>query len=150
MNSNPLGEIVFYHTSMPQCRLETWNLLFLRETNRKSAVAFIISDFIVDTDYTEDLKRTKKLHDLVALRIQDEAETQLSVRGFVQLVNAENNTKTWVNASSKKAKEIFSTNDLRNKSEMIQNFRNIGIDFVSINTAEDCMPPLISLFKKRK
>ncbi len=125
-------------------------LKFLRETNRRSAVAFLMSDFIVDTDYVEDLKRTKKQHDVVALRIQDDAEITLPVRGFIQLVNAENKTKTWVNASSNKAKEIFSANVLKNKSEMIQTFRNIGIDFVSINTAEDCMPPLISLFKKRK
>ncbi|MGY8926749.1 MAG: DUF58 domain-containing protein, partial [Flavobacteriales bacterium] len=77
-------------------------LKFFRNTQKKRSIAFVISDFIDDNDFMEGMKVSRKKHDMVALRLFDEAEGQLPKIGIVQLFNAETGATTWVNTNSQK------------------------------------------------
>ena len=51
-------------------------------------------------DFMEGMKISRKKHDMIAIRLFDEAETKLPNLGIVQLFNAESNETTWVNTNS--------------------------------------------------
>jgi uncharacterized protein (DUF58 family) len=88
-------------------------------------------------------------HDVVALRIYDERETELPNIGMIKLKDAESGQYTWVDSSDRKAREIYRRwwHDL--SVQLDNNFRKSRVDYVSISTNHDYVRALISLFKKR-
>ena len=124
-------------------------LKFFRNTQKKRSIAFVISDFIDDNDFMEGLKVSRKKHDMVALRLVDEAEISLPNMGVVQLFNAETGATTWVNTNSQKAKDIHAKNFENFEKNLGKEFKKSGIDYTSIATDKDFIKPLVKLFQNR-
>lgn len=124
-------------------------LKFFRNTQKKRSIAFVISDFIDDNDFMEGLKVSRKKHDMVALRLVDEAEISLPNMGVVQLFNAETGATTWVNTNSQKAKDIHAKNFESFEKNLAKEFKKSGIDYTSIATDKDFIKPLVKLFQNR-
>lgn len=124
-------------------------LKFFRSIQKKRSIAFVISDFIDNHDYIEGLKIARKKHDLVAIRLIDEAEKTLPSIGLIQFFNAETGETTWVNSNSEEAKKMHSTLYEKEETELLNGLQKSGIDFVSISTSEDFIKPLIKLFQNR-
>jgi len=124
-------------------------LKFFRNTQKKRSIAFVISDFIDNNDFMEGLKVSRKKHDMVALRLVDEAEVSLPNLGVVQLFNAETNATTWVNTNSQKAKDIHTKNFQDFENGLEKEFKKSGIDYTSIATDKDFIKPLVKLFQNR-
>lgn len=125
-------------------------LKFLRNTHKRRAICFLLSDFEDDTAFIDDMKRTLKHHDLVAVKVKDKSEMKLPLRGFIQLFNSETNQTTWVNASSERTKRLFEKEFIFREQALLQKFKSSGIDYVLFNTEENIVPPLVQLFKSRK
>ena len=109
----------------------------------------MISDFIDGNDFMEGMKVSRKKHDMVALRLFDEAESQLPKIGIVQLFNAETGSTTWVNTNSQKARNIHAQNFKQFENNLINDFMKAGISYTSISTEEDFIKPLVKLFQNR-
>lgn len=124
-------------------------LKFFRTTQKKRSIAFVISDFIDDHDYLEGLKIARKKHDLVAIRLVDEAERTLPSIGLIQFFNAETGQTTWVNSNSEAAKKMHEEIYAKEEKKLLDGLQKSGIDFVSISTSEDFIKPLIKLFQNR-
>lgn len=124
-------------------------LKFFRNTQKKRSIAFVISDFMDENDFMEGLKVTRKKHDMVALRLIDEAEKELPSMGVVQMFNAETGATTWVNTNSQKAKTIHAQNFKEFDEKLEKDFQKSGIDYASIATDEDFIKPLVKLFQNR-
>ena len=124
-------------------------LKFFRNTQKKRGIAFVISDFVDEHDYMEGLKVSRKKHDMVALRLFDQSESELPNIGIIQLFNSETGETTWVNSSSASAKQLHSENFERFEAGLFKEFKRSGIDYASIATEEDYIKPLIHLFKNR-
>ena len=124
-------------------------LKFFRNTQKKRSIAFVISDFIDGNDFMEGMKVSRKKHDMVALRLFDEAESQLPKIGIVQLFNAETGSTTWVNTNSQKARNIHAQNFKQFENNLINDFMKAGISYTSISTEEDFIKPLVKLFQNR-
>jgi uncharacterized protein (DUF58 family) len=125
-------------------------LKFLRNTHKRRAICFLLSDFEDDTSFIDDMKRTLKHHDLVAVKVKDKSEMKLPLQGFIQLFNSETNQTTWVNASSERTKRLFEKEFVFREQALLQKFKSSGIDYVLFNTEENIVPPLVQLFKSRK
>lgn len=124
-------------------------LKFFRNTQKKRSIAFVISDFVDQHDFIEALKVSRKKHDMVAIRIHDEAEARLPDMGIVQFFNAETGETTWVNTNSKSAKEEHKRRFSERETKLFKEFRRSGIDYASIATEEDFILPLVKLFQTR-
>ncbi|MCH2231216.1 MAG: DUF58 domain-containing protein [Crocinitomicaceae bacterium] len=124
-------------------------LKFFRNTQKKRSIAFVISDFMDNNDFMEGMKVSRKKHDMVALRIVDEAESELPNMGIVQMYNSETGETTWVNTNSHQAKEIHAKNFNDFEAELFLSFKRAGIDSTSISTDEDFIKPLVKLFQNR-
>lgn len=124
-------------------------LKFFRNTQKKRSIAFVISDFMDDNNFIEGLKVSRKKHDMVAIRLLDEAERELPNLGLIQLYNAETDETTWVNSNSAQAKEIHRKNFIQFEENLFSELQKSGIDYASISTSEDFIMPLVKLFQNR-
>ena len=125
-------------------------LKFLRNTHKRRAICFLLSDFEDDDIFIDDMKRTLKHHDLVAVKVKDKAEFKLPVGGFIQFFNSETNETTWVNASSERTKRLFEKEFEFREQNLLQKFKSSGVDYVRFDTEENIVPPLVQLFKSRR
>jgi uncharacterized protein (DUF58 family) len=125
-------------------------LRFFRNVIKKRSIAFVISDFVSETEFIESFRICKRKHDMIALQLIDPSEKELLDLGMIQFFNAETGEKTWVNSSSKLVRQNFENNFLQFQANLQNSFKKNGIDIASIETSEDYIPKLISLFHKRK
>lgn len=124
-------------------------LKFFRNTQKKRSIAFVLSDFMDEHDYIEGLKVSKKKHDMVALHLHDEGESELPDVGIVQLYNAETGETTWVNSNSQQAKKMHRDNYNAFEEKLFKELQKCGIDHATISTDEDFILPLVKLFQNR-
>lgn len=126
------------------------SLKFLRNTHKKRSVCFLISDFESDESFMDDLKRTKKHHDIVAIKVNDGSEFKLPLSGWIQFFNSETMATTWVNASSASTQKLFEKEFVFRQNRISDEFKRSGVDHVIIDTSQNIVPPLVQLFKSRK
>lgn len=123
---------------------------YLTNAIKKRCTAFVISDFIQKESNLENaLSIANNRHDVVALRIYDERETDLPDIGLIKLKDAETGNYTWVDSSDRKARAIYRKWWTDLSAQLDNSFKRSRVDYVSISTNHDYVKSLISLFKKR-
>lgn len=123
-------------------------LKFLTNAIKKRSIAFVISDFI-DNNFDDAIKIANRKHDVIALRIYDKRETELPSIGLIKVKDAETQNLIWVDSSQKKVRDNYKkwwNNTILKQTEI---FNKAGVDQVSINTEQDYIKPIITLFKRR-
>jgi uncharacterized protein (DUF58 family) len=124
-------------------------LRYLRNTQKKRCIAFVISDF-TDEQFLESLRITRKRHDVVAIKVSDPAERELPNIGLVYLNHAETRSPAWVNTSHPATRENWKTYFEEREISFVEDMKRLGVDSISVETHEDFIQPLITLFKKRQ
>ncbi len=116
---------------------------------KKRSIAFLISDFI-GTGFNDALKIASRKHDLVAIRIYDQYESQMPDIGLMRLQDAETGQLLWVDTSNFGVRERYHRNWSLRQQELDSMFARSGIDQAKIATDQNYVQPLINLFKKRE
>jgi uncharacterized protein (DUF58 family) len=115
---------------------------------KKRAVVIVISDFI-DSDYERPFRALAERHDLVAIQLTDPRESALPSLGIIPVYDKEKGKTTWVNTAfgsfSKKIADTF-TFERANLQDICKKNQ---INYLSIDTSQDIVAPLIELFKYR-
>ena len=125
-------------------------LEYLTNAIKKRCTAFIISDFIDDNkDLQRALNIANNRHDVVGLRIYDERETALPSIGMIKLKDAETGNYVWVDTSSPAVRSYYARWWKDTSKQLDNAFTRSGVDYVNINTREDYVKSLMTLFKKR-
>ena len=123
---------------------------YMTNAIKKRCTAFIISDFMDDNkDLEMALSIANNKHDMVALNIYDERETELPSIGMIKLKDAEKGNYVWVDSSSRKTRKLYADWWIKHIGRLDVMFKKSGVDYVSINTNEDYVKSLMTLFKKR-
>ena len=128
----------------------TGAIRYLTNAIKKRCTAFVISDFMDENpDLDMALSIANNKHDVVALKIYDDRETELPPIGMIKLKDAETGEYVWVDSSSSRIRKTYS--DWWNKHilRLDTMFKKCGIDYARINTNEDYVKSLMALFKKR-
>lgn len=123
-------------------------LRYLTNALRKRCTAFILSDFISPA-FEESLRIAANKHDIVALKIYDQAETAIPDIGFLRIYDPESGYEKWIDTSSRKMRKEFSYWWESHSEDLKNVFRRCGVDSAWICTSEDYVQPLIRLFKNR-
>ena len=123
-------------------------LKFITNVIKKRCTAFVLSDFICP-DFEDSLKIARKKHDVVGLNIFDKRETEMPDIGLVKFIDPENSETKWIDTSIASVRNEYAKR-WEQKTESLNSLltRN-SVDHVSINTSEDYVKPLLSLFKNR-
>lgn len=124
-------------------------LEFLTNAIKKRCTAFMISDFIDDSDYRNAMTIANRKHDLVAIQVYDRRLASMPKIGLVKFRDAETGEEVYVDTSSPKVQahqrewwkaQVARLNEIFNKSR---------VDSVSISTEQDYVKALLNLFAKR-
>lgn len=124
-------------------------LEFLTSGIKKRCTAFLVSDFIDDSDYAQALSIANNKHDLIGVQVYDKREMQLPDVGLIRVADAETGQEQWVNTGSKKVREAYRRKWYQRQMSVSDNLKRSRVDMVSIATDEDYTSALLSLFKRR-
>jgi uncharacterized protein (DUF58 family) len=124
-------------------------LRFLSNAIKKKCIAFVISDFM-DKGFEQSLRIASRKHDIIAVRVFDQRETELPKMGMVKVFNKETGRSMWIDTSDPGLRSNFSSHWNRHEQALNQLFKRLGIDTATIPTGENYVKPLMNLFKLRE
>lgn len=126
-------------------------LRYLTNVIKKKCTAFLISDFMDEhADLERALSVANNKHDVVAIRIMDERETELPSIGMLKVKDAETGDYVWVNSSDPVTRLRYRAWWLEHNDRLKGIYTRCGVDAAIINTREDYVRALMNLFKKRE
>ena len=124
-------------------------LKYLTGAIKKRCTAFVFSDYINKGDYQDALTITNKKHDIVAIQVYDNRETEMPKVGMIKVKDAESGIEKYVDTASSKVRSAYKHWWEKRQSEMSNTFKRSHVDAVSIRTDEDYVKALIGLFNIR-
>ncbi|MFV0554791.1 MAG: DUF58 domain-containing protein [Mangrovibacterium sp.] len=125
-------------------------LRYMTNAIKKRCTCFIISDFLQqEPELDKALAIANNRHDMAALRIYDERETELPPIGMLKLKDAETGDYVWVDTSSKKVRTQYAKWWKDSSAQVDWFLKKSGIDHTSINAKDDYVKSLMTLFRKR-
>ena len=125
-------------------------LRFLTSAIKRRTTAFLISDFMSQKSFEQELRIAANKHDLVALRITDRREMDIPKVGLVKFKDGETGQERWVDTSSRAWHDAYRKLITNESLALNRLFTMQGIDNTLIYTDEDYVKPLMQLFKKRE
>jgi len=143
-----IRELIGFHPESQKTNISE-GLRFLTNAIKKRCTAFIFSDFL-DQGFDNALAIASKKHDLVALRVYDQRETELPNIGLARMYNKETGGSMWVDTSDKKTRENYRKWYANHEAYLHKLFLKSGVDVAHIHTAGDYVKPLVNLFKRRE
>ncbi len=124
-------------------------LKFLSGTQKKKAIVFVISDFMVEDDYEKTLKIAGKKHDITGVRVYDVRESSMPNIGMVEMEDAETGEILVVNTGSKKARISYEKQYHDKVNYFKDIFSKCGSGTVNTRVDESYVTKLLGYFKSR-
>jgi uncharacterized protein (DUF58 family) len=124
-------------------------LKFLSSTQKKKAIVFVISDFMVDDYYEKTLKIAAKKHDITGVRVYDIREEKMPNIGMVEMEDAETGEVLVVNTGSKKARFSYEKQYQDKVNYFKDIFSKCGSGTVNTRVDESYVTKLLGYFKSR-
>jgi uncharacterized protein (DUF58 family) len=124
-------------------------LKYFTNASKKRCTAFLISDFIDESDYKQPLQIARNKHDIMALQVYDRRDAQMPDVGLVRFADLENGGTRWIDTSSKSTRKAYDKWWYESQQKMAEILRSSRVDFVSIATDENYVKSLMALFKNR-
>lgn len=124
-------------------------LKYLTNAIKKRCTAFLISDFIDKGGFKDALTVANRKHDMVAIQVYDQRETELPSVGLMNIKDAETGQERWIDSGSARVREAYKTWWEKRQTAMSDTFKKCRVDAVSIRTEDDYVKALIALFDKR-
>lgn len=125
-------------------------LKYLNNIIKRRSIAFVISDFLVETNYKDALTIAKKRHDLVGIHLYDKREKELPNSGLMEVMDSETGEKIWLDSSLKDVRETYKNWFEENLQKHQKLFLQSKADFISLDTEAKYSQILMGLFKKRE
>lgn len=124
-------------------------LRFLNGVQKRKAVVFLVSDFLIDKNYEKLLRATARRHDLVCVPVSDPAESELPDVGLVELEDPETGELVLVDTSSKAVRGTFAAKAAQEREDLRTFFLKTGIDTMNVQTDRPYINEVRGLFRRR-
>ena len=125
-------------------------LKFLTSAIKKRTTAFLISDFVTNKPFEQEMRIAARKHDLISLRITDKRELIIPKIGLVKFRDNESDKEMWVDTSTNSWNQAYQKYVQHATTTLSKTFANNGVDNTLIYTDEDYVKPLMQLFKRRE
>ena len=143
-----IRELIDFHPKSQKTSISE-GLRFLTNAIKKKCIAFVISDFI-DKDFEQALRIASRKHDMVAVRVFDQRETELPRMGMVKVFNKESGRSMWIDTNDPGLRSNYGSFWNSHDQKLTQTFKRLGVDMATIPTGENYVRPLMNLFKLRE
>ncbi len=124
-------------------------LQYLTNVIKKRCTAFLISDFLVQQDFQTGLTLANRKHDVVAIQVYDQRETELPPVGLIRVKDAETGREILIDSASKNLRNNYRRWWEEQKLHLDTTFKKSKVDAVSVSTAQDYVKALMALFNLR-
>ncbi len=122
---------------------------YFSDAIKRRCTAFVISDFIDNSDYSRAMQIASNRHDLMALQVYDRRDAKLPDVGLMHVCDLETGQLRWIDTSSKKVRQTYDKWWYTRQQSMADTLHHAGVDFATVATDEDYVKALLSLFKNR-
>ena len=122
---------------------------YFSDAIKRRCTAFVISDFIDQSDYSRAMQIASNRHDLMALQVYDRRDSKLPDVGLMHVCDLETGQLRWIDTSSKKVRQTYDKWWYTRQQSMADTLRHARVDFATVATDEDYVKALLSLFKNR-
>ncbi|HZK09174.1 MAG TPA: DUF58 domain-containing protein [Bacteroidales bacterium] len=143
-----IRELVDFRTENQQTKVSE-SLRYLTNAIKKRCTAFVLSDFM-DKGFDEALQIANNKHDVIAIRVFDERETELPDIGLTKFKDAETGKTRWIDTSSSSVRRQYRQWHIENEKYLRRVFLKSGVDVANIRTDQDYVRQLLGLFKRRE
>lgn len=124
-------------------------LQYLTNAIKKRCTAFLLSDFICDTDYSNAMTIANRKHDLVAIQVYDRRLAELPDVGLIKVHDAEGGGEMYIDTSSKRVRDAQRDWWNRQRDTLKTTLQKSRVDSVSVRTDQDYVKALLALFAQR-
>ncbi len=124
------------------------SLEFLNRVLKKSAIVFLISDFLTQKEYKKAITIAGRRHDLVPVMIIDLREFEISPGRFIFLEDAETGEELVVELNRENV-QILNKKLKEEIEKQKKFFSSINLDYIEIFTHKPYIHSLIKFFKER-
>ncbi len=122
---------------------------FLTRVMKRSCTAFLLSDFFVRNEFTNQLTIANQKHDVVAIQVYDQRAKELPNVGLIRIRDAETGHEMVIDTSSKRLRHAHTAYWFKRQAQLKQTFTKSNVDFMSVSTSEDYVKSLRMLFDMR-
>jgi uncharacterized protein (DUF58 family) len=124
-------------------------LKYMTNVIKKRCTAFVLSDFIDTNDFQTALTIANRTHDVVAIQVFDQRETELPSVGLVRVLDAETGEERLIDTSSSKVRKAYHAWWVQQQERLQTAFQKSRVDWVSVSTQQDYVKALMNLFNLR-
>lgn len=124
-------------------------LHYLSKVQRRFAICFIISDFLVPEDYLKEAMLASKRYDAIAIRVLDPLELVFPDVGLVQLRDLESCQQLLVDSSNAALRSRFAAEQQAALHRHTKLLMSAGIDLIDVQTDGSYMLELKKFFRMR-
>lgn len=143
-----IREILYYRPKRRATNLRA-ALEHIQKTLKRSAVIFVVSDFL-DDGYEKPLKILSRKHDLIAIQLIDPREQTLPPKGIFEFEDLETGETMMIDARSEKLRSEFEKLYETRQHILNRLFRSMKIDKINIVTNQPYTDPIMKLFRERE
>ena len=122
---------------------------FLNQALKKRCTAFLLSDFIDESDYYTSMSVANRKHEIAALQVFDERDTRLPDVGLIRMSDLETGKEMWVDTSSSMVRKEYEKAWYRLKQRVATITARCGVDYISIRTDKDYVKSLLEMLRRR-
>jgi len=123
-------------------------LRYLTNAIKKRCTAFLLSDFL-NKGFQDAIKIANKKHDLIAVQVFDERETEMPDVGLIRVRHAETGKLQWVDTGDRTVRHQYRKWFDHHQEHLNDLFIRSGVDVARVRTDQDYVKPLLNLFNKR-
>ncbi|MFQ6610005.1 MAG: DUF58 domain-containing protein [Fidelibacterota bacterium] len=142
-----IRELIYYHAQDRTTNM-TAALEHLLETQKRKSVVFLISDFL-DKNFEKVIKITNRKHDLICVRVYDDAELNMPNLGLVKIHDPETQSSHWIDANSKKLRSLVTENLIEKMNKFEKFCQKHEVDLITVNSKNGYVDPLVTYLNKR-
>lgn len=124
-------------------------LEYFMKVMRRRSIAFLLSDFLDENDYSRPLTMARARHDLVAVQVYDRRMAELPDVGLMKWEDAETGHQQYVDTSSRNVRRIYAEWWREHAEQLEERFNRGRVDHVAVATDDDYVRALKHLFANR-
>jgi len=124
-------------------------LEFFRHVQRRRCTAFLVSDF-QDDGWEQAIRVVRRRHDLVAVDVSDERETELPQAGLLEIRDNESGEVMLLDTSSAAVRQAWSAQAHADADRRLGWMRRHRIDRLPLTTGEPYAETLSAFFRRRE
>lgn len=122
---------------------------YLTNVMKRRCTAFILSDFMDNTDYTQPLDIANRKHDVVAIQLFDRRIEELPDVGLMLVRDSETGHLQYIDTSNKRVRKAHHQWWITQQTHLKNILTRSRVDVISIRTDQDYVRALMNLFAKR-